>query len=305
MRTPSRNNRGAVARWAPSALLITTETPPESDFRFPLGPGYVAIMILDDFRLTDVRAVVTGGGKGIGRGIALCLAEAGADVLVSARSTDQIDAVAAEITGLGRQGFAHATDVTAPGALEELGKVAADKLGGIDLWVNNAGGLPDATPRYLTRTPEDRWDAQINLNLKAVWQGCVVAAEHIGASTRASDRFGSIVNISSETGTGAHPKNGPYAASKAAVNSLTRTLSMELAPAVRVNAVSPGPVLTDNFIESVGYEGERKAAIDKGMQIPLGRIGNDRDIAAAVVFLASPAANWITGQIFSVNGGRG
>ncbi len=261
-------------------------------------------MIIDEFRLTDVRAVVTGGGKGIGRGIALCLAEAGADVMVSARSADQIDAVAAEINDLGRKGFAHAADVTAPGALEALGQAAHDELGGVDLWVNNAGGLPDATPRYLTRTPEDRWDAQINLNLKAVFQGCVVAAEHINHTERAEDRMGSIINISSETAWGGHAKNGPYAASKAAVNSLTQSLSLELAPAIRVNGIAPGPVLTDNFVESVGYDGERKDAIDKAMNIPLGRIGNGRDIGAAVVFLASPAARWISGQMFKVNGGR-
>ncbi len=260
--------------------------------------------ILDEFGLGGMRAVVTGGGKGIGRGIALCLAEAGADVMVSARSSNEIEAVAAEISALGRRGFAHATDVTGHGELEALGAAAAAQMGGVDLWVNNAGGLPDATPRYLTRTPEDRWDAQINLNLKAVWQGCVVAAEHINASERADGATGSIINISSESSKGPQVKNGPYGASKAAVNSLTATLSVELAPQVRVNAVSPGPVLTDNFIESTGYEGERKDMIDKQMKIPLRRIGNDRDIAAAVVFLASPAANWITGQVVSVNGGR-
>lgn len=254
--------------------------------------------ILEDFSLAGQRAVVTGGGKGIGRGIALGLAEAGADVVVAARSMDEIEAVAAEIQALGRKGLAHRVDVTAPGDLEALGTAASEFLGGVDIWVNNAGGLPDATARYLTRTPEDKWDSQINLNMKAVWQGCVVAAEQLGESG------GCIVNISSETHRGPQPKNGPYAASKAAVNSLTQTFSVELAPRIRVNAVSPGPVLTDNFIESTGYEGDRIEVIDKAMAIPLGRIGTDRDIARAVVFLASPAAEWITGQILSVSGGR-
>lgn len=255
-------------------------------------------VILDDFAMTGRRAVVTGGGKGIGRGIALCLAEAGADVMVSARSTADIESVAAEIEGLGVRGFAHAADVTAPGDLERLGEAAVDKLGGVDLWVNNAGGLPDATARYLVRTPEDRWDAQVDLNLKAVWQGCVVAAGLM------ADGGGSIVNISSITAFGHQMKNGPYAASKAAVNSLTATLSVELAPAVRVNAVAPGPVLTDNFIDSTGYNEENRERFDKQMRIPLGRIGDARDIGAAVVFLASPAASWITGQVLKVDGGR-
>jgi len=255
--------------------------------------------ILDDFSLQGTRAVVTGAGKGIGRGIALCLAEAGADVVVAARSVDQIDAVAAEIAALGRRSLAHRIDVTEPGGLVALGAAAAEFLGGIDLWVNNAGGLPDATPRYLTRTPTEKWDSQIDLNLTAVWKGCVVAAEHLGEAGG-----GAIVNISSESAKGPQMKNGPYGASKAAVNSLTRTFSVELAPNVRVNAVSPGPVLTDNFVQSTGYVGERKAMVDKQMRIPLGRIGTDRDVAAAVVFLASPAAAWITGQVLSVSGGR-
>jgi len=253
--------------------------------------------ILEDFSLAGQRAVVTGGGKGIGRGIALGLAEAGADVVIAARSVDQIEAVAAEVQALGRKGMAHRVDVTEPGALDGLGEAAASFLGGIDIWVNNAGGLPDATGRYLTRTPEDKWDSQVDLNMKAVWQGSVVAAQHFG------DTGGTIINISSETHRGPQPKNGPYAAAKAAVNSLTQTLSAELAPRVRVNAISPGPVLTENFVDSTGYEGDNITIIDKAMRIPLGRIGTDRDIAHAAVFLASPAAGWITGQILSVTGG--
>ncbi|NIP13539.1 MAG: SDR family NAD(P)-dependent oxidoreductase, partial [Pseudomonadales bacterium] len=126
----------------------------------------------DAFRLDGQVAVVTGAGKGIGRGIALCLAEAGADVVVSSRTLSDVQGVAAEIEKLGRRSLAVAADVTSAEQLETL-VVAAKELGGLDIWVSNAGGLPDATPRYLTRTPEDRWDAQIDLNLKAVWQGAV------------------------------------------------------------------------------------------------------------------------------------
>ena len=253
--------------------------------------------ILEDFSLAGRRAVVTGGGKGIGRGIALCLAEAGADVMVSARTDADVNAVAAEVTALGRNGFGHVADVTEAGQLEALAAAAVAKMGGLDIWVNNAGGLPDGTARYMTRTDPEQWQAQIDLNLTAVWEGCVAAAGHMNEG-------GSIINISSGAARGGQVKNGPYAASKAAVNSLTATFSLELAPNVRVNAVSPGPVPTQNFIESVGYEGERKEMIDKQMRIPLERIGTERDIGGAVVFLASPAASWITGQILLVNGGR-
>lgn len=253
--------------------------------------------ILDEFNLAGRRAVVTGAGKGIGRGIALGLAEAGADVMVSSRTPADLAEVVEAIESLGRRGIARPADVTAPGAQAGLAAAAAEELGGLDLWVNNAGGLPDATARYLTQTDRRQWQAQIDLNLTAVWDGSVAAAQYLVDG-------GSIVNISSGAATGPQVKNGPYGAAKAAVNSLTETLSVELAPKIRVNAVSPGPVPTPNFVESTDYRGERRALVDKQMRIPLGRMGTERDIAAAVVFLASPAASWITGQVLRVSGGR-
>lgn len=253
--------------------------------------------VLEEFTLEGRRAVVTGAGKGIGRGIAVCLAEAGADVVVSSRTEADLLAVVGEIEAAGRVGVAQVADVTVPGEQAALAAAAVARLGGIDIWVNNAGGLPDATARYLTRTDREQWHAQVDLNLTAVWDGCVAAAEHLTEG-------GSIVNISSGAANGPQVKNGPYGASKAAVNSLTETFSVELAPSIRVNAVSPGPVPTPNFVESTDYRGDRKAMIDKQMRIPLGRLGTDRDIGAAVVFLASPAASWITGQVLRVSGGR-
>jgi 7-alpha-hydroxysteroid dehydrogenase len=246
----------------------------------------------DAFRLDGQVAVVTGAGKGIGRGIALCLAEAGADVVVSARTLSDVQEVAAEIEKLGRRALAVSADVTNAEQLETL-VAAAKELGGLDIWVSNAGGLPDATPRYLTRTPEDRWDAQIDLNLKAVWQSAVVAAQNM-------DR-GVIINISSRSAQGPSFKNGPYGASKAAVNSLTQTLSLELAPNIRVNAVAPGPIPTENFNESTNFPDDKP--IEKIIGVPLGRLGTPEDIGNAVVFMASPAAAWITGQCLYVTGG--
>ena len=252
----------------------------------------------DPFRLDGRVAVVTGGGKGIGRGIALCLAQAGADVVVVSRTRDQVASVAREVEALGRRAVALAADVTVTESLDAVVAAAAE-LGGVNLWVNNAGGLPDATPRYLTRTPEDRWDAQIDLNLKAVWQGAVAAAEAMKAQGVTD---GAIINISSVAGRGgANVKNGPYAASKAAVNSLTQTLAVELAPAIRVNAIGPGPIPTDNFNESTRFpEGK---AIEDVIGVPLKRLGTPDDIGNAVVFLASPASSWITGQCLYVTGG--
>ena len=127
--------------------------------------------ILDQFRLDGEVAVVTGAGKGIGRAIALGLAQAGADVAIAARSAGDLEKVADEIRALGRRAIAVPTDVTSRAALENLANRAVEELGRLTIWVSNAGGLPDGTPRYLTRTPEESWDAQIELNLKSVWMG--------------------------------------------------------------------------------------------------------------------------------------
>lgn len=249
------------------------------------------------FDLTGRVAVITGAGKGIGRGIVLCLARAGADVALAARSASDLDAVAAEVRALGRRALAVPTDVTDTAQVERLAEQAMHEFGRIDVWVSNAGGLPDATPRYLTRTPEDRWDAQIDLNLKSVWTSAVVAARHMGTNG------GAIINISSRAALGMGPslKNGPYAASKAAVNSLTATLAIELAPRIRVNAIAPGPIPTENFNQSTNFpEGK---PLEKLLNIPLGRLGTPDDIGNAVVFMASEAASWITGQCLYVTGG--
>jgi 7-alpha-hydroxysteroid dehydrogenase len=241
-------------------------------------------------------AVVTGGGKGIGRGIALCLARAGADVVVAARTAADVQSVAAEIETLGRRAKGVAADVTVGEQLESV-LAAALELGALDIWVNNAGGLPDATPRYLTRTPDERWDAQLDLNLKTVFQGATIAARHMQSNAQQ----GVIINVSSTAARGPSFKNGPYGASKAAVNSLTQTMSLEFAPDIRVNAVGPGPVPTENFNASTNFpEGKPVAEI---IGVPLKRLGTPEDIGHAVVFLASPAASWITGQCLYVAGG--
>ena len=247
----------------------------------------------DPFRLDGKRAVVTGAGKGIGRGIATQLARAGADLVISSRTQEDLDSLAKEIEALGRSVNTMVVDVPNPAELEHLAALAVEE-GGIDIWVNNAGGLPDATPRYLTRTPEDRWDAQIDLNLKAVFMACQVAANHM--------EEGAIINISSSSAKAqGNVKNGPYGASKAAVNSLTQTFALELAPKIRVNAVAPGPVPTKNFNESTNFpEGK---PIEKIIGVPLARLGTPDDIGHAVVFMASPASSWVTGQCLYVTGG--
>jgi NAD(P)-dependent dehydrogenase (short-subunit alcohol dehydrogenase family) len=150
--------------------------------------------------------------------------------VISSRTQADLESLALEIEALGRQATKVLADVTKTIEVEALAEQAVGQ-GGIDIWVNNAGGLPDATPRYLTKTPEDKWDEQMNLNLKAVFIACQVAAGHMD--------HGSIINISSSAAKSAGSvKNGPYSASKTAVNNLTETLALELAPAIRVNDYS-------------------------------------------------------------------
>ena len=203
--------------------------------------------VLNLFNLEGEVAVVTGAGKGIGKGIAIALAEAGADLVLASRSEDQLKDVAKKIETIGREALVVPTNVTDIDSMENLGKKTTDKFGKLSIWVNNAGGLPDGTPRYLTKTSPDQFNAQLDLNIKAAWSGCVVAAKLM------SEKGGSIINISSTSSKNMGPniKNGPYGASKAAINSLTATFSIELAPNIRVNAVAPGPIPTENFVDSM------------------------------------------------------
>jgi 7-alpha-hydroxysteroid dehydrogenase len=170
-------------------------------------------------------------------------------------------------------------------------------MGKVSIWVSNAGGADDRTPRTLDAMPERQWDYQMDLNLKAVWSGAKAASRVMAGP-------GAIINISSGAALSGSPNNGPYSAAKAGVDSLTRTLALELAPrGIRVNGVSPGAVPTEVFMEFFKVKEEDLPALGKRIGIPLGRLGTPEDIGAAVVFLASEAAGWITGQTVPVNGG--
>jgi NAD(P)-dependent dehydrogenase (short-subunit alcohol dehydrogenase family) len=251
---------------------------------------------LDKFRLDGHVAVVTGGGRGIGRAIALGLAEAGADIVLAARRTAEIDAVAEEVNALGRRGLGITTDMMDMDQIENLAEQTVKEMGKLSIWVNNAGGADDRTMRNLIDLPEYQWDFQAGLNMKAVWAGSIAAAKRM-------DEGSSIINISSVAAFNAAPANGPYAAAKAGVNSLTKTLAAELAPKIRVNAIAPGPIPTEVFMEALNLTEEMLPMVAESIGIPMGRLGLEEDIAPAAIYLASEASNWITGQVLTVSGG--
>jgi 7-alpha-hydroxysteroid dehydrogenase len=249
--------------------------------------------LLDQFRLDGRVAVVSGSGQGIGRAIAWGLADAGCDVTVNARRRADLETTAAGVEERGRRALVAEGDIR--DFSEELADRTLAAFGRLDVWVNNVGGSDEKTVRELVDTPDEIWRTQLELNLTSAFQGAKAAA------ARLSDG-GAIVNIASGAGTRGSPRTGPYAAAKAGMLNLTQTLALELAPrGIRVNAVSPGPVATEAFLEVLGVSDQLDQL--RGT-IPLGRLGTPDDIAAAVVFLASPAAGWVTGQNLLVAGGR-
>ena len=231
-------------------------------------------------------AVVTGGTRGIGRAVAAQLTAAGARVCVTARDADEVRCTAAELGGVGVSG-----SVAEPGHLREVVEVALREFGRIDVVVNNAatnqpyGPLMEVEPRAWGQAFAVNVEAPLRL-VQLAWRAWM--REH----------GGSVVNICTEGAEHVGPKVGAYGTSKAALLHLTRQLAGELAPKVRVNSVSPGLVRTE-MARFVWEPGEQELAAG----LPLGRIGEPQDVARAVVWLASDAAEWITGADLLVDGG--
>jgi len=251
---------------------------------------------VDPFSLDGGLAVVTGASRGLGKEIAFRLAEAGCDVAVTARRQDKLDWVARQVEERGRRAIAIPGDITDRAFVKQLATIVAAELGAPTVWVNNAGGTDHPAPRPVSEMPDEQWDHQLELNLSTVFT-CAREASKVMASS------GSIINISSRAATRGAPNNAPYAAAKAAVDSLTKTLALELAPSIRVNGVAPGPVPTKVLKRYYDVDDEGLPALAKEWGIPLERFGTPSDIACAVVYLASPAANWITGQTLHIDGG--
>lgn len=247
--------------------------------------------IAESFDLAGQVAVVTGGGTGIGEGIAKVYASAGAKVVVAARRTEHIDRVAAEIAAAGGEAIAVRTDVTDRAQLEALADAAVERYGSLSIWCNNAGGSPHRTP--LVEIGRDGWDMCFDLNVTALWEASVIAAQRMDQ--------GSILNISSGAAHRGVPGSGHYAAAKAAVNSLTKTFSLELAPRVRVNCICPGWIETDIMMAAMNFTKDDLPKVAK--RIAMQKMGEPEDVGMAALYFASPAAAWVTGQIIDISGG--
>jgi 3-oxoacyl-[acyl-carrier protein] reductase len=238
-------------------------------------------------------AVVTGASRGIGKAIALTLAREGADVAVNyTKRHDQAGAVVDKIIEMGRKAIAIKADVSKRADVEKMMAKTAKAFKRIDILVNNAGIFPRCI--FLEMREED-WDEVINVNLKGNFL-CAKAA----SAYMVKAKSGKIVTLSSLAGVKSSPRGLHYSTSKAGIMGFTKALASELAPYnIRVNCCAPGIVDTDQPRQGLSEE----QIVERGKNLPLGRIGTPQDIAEAVLFLVSPASNWITGQTFHCNGG--
>ena len=248
--------------------------------------------ILDRFRLDDQVAIVTGSGRGIGAGTALAFADAGADVVVSARSVEQLEETAEKVRARGRRALVVRCDVLDSEQRKHLVDRTIEEFGRLDILVNNAGGWP---PKPTLDTSEDEFEACFRFNVTSAFAMTRLAVPRM-VETRGA---GSIVNISSVAGRFNARGFAAYGTAKSALSFLTRSLAQDFAPKVRVNGIAVGSILTDALAGFMTEDFERQMLA----KTPMARLGQVEDIAACALYLASPASSYVTGEIYGVNGG--
>lgn len=248
--------------------------------------------IFDNFRLNGKVALVTGAGKGIGAAIAKTFAEAGADVVIGARTITDLESVAREIRAMGQRALVVNTDVLEFDQLQNLADRAMEEFGRIDILVNNAGGFP---PKPVSQTTAREFEEAFRFNVSTAFELSRICAPLMVESTGS----GVILNISSIAGHKPAPCFAAYGTAKGALSLLTKELAQEFAPKVRVNAIAVGSTRTDALNTVLTPEIEQ-VMVDL---TPMGRLGEVEDIALGALYLCTPAASYVTGEILGVNGG--
>lgn len=242
-------------------------------------------------KLAGKVAIVTGAAQGIGKEIAVALAQEGSDIVVVDVNLEQAEKTAQELAALGRKTMALKVDVSKSAEVDDMVNKILDKFGKIDILVNNAGITRD---NLLLRMKEEEWDLVISINLKGTFN-CLKAVTRPMVKARS----GKIVNVASIIGIAGNAGQANYAASKAGVIALTKSAAKELASRnVNVNAVAPG------FIQTAMTQGLPETVKEEMLKrIPLAKLGEVKDVAKAVLFLAGPDSDYITGQVIVVDGG--
>ena len=249
-------------------------------------------MVLERFRVDGQVAVVTGAGRGIGAATALALAEAGADVVISARTDEQLKEVARQVEALGRRAVVVPADLSDLDAVAGLAQAAVDELGRLDVVVNNVGG---AMPRAFMDTSPRAMEEAFHFNVSTAHALTRAAVPHmleVGG--------GAVVSISSVMGRVTGRGYAAYGTAKAALSHWSRLAASDLAPRIRVNAIAVGSIAT-SALEIVTTSDELRTAMEAGT--PLRRIGDPDEIAATVLYLVSPAGGYVTGRVLEVDGG--
>lgn len=248
--------------------------------------------ILDSFRLDGKVAIITGAGRGIGAAIAQAYAEAGADIVVAARTLEQIENTAERVRDYGRRALVVPTDVMQEEQLEALVAQAMAEFGRIDIVVNNAGGSP---PKPALHTSTKEFEMAFRFNVGTAFALSRIAVPHMVESAGG----GAIINISSVAGQEPSACFAAYGTAKSALSFLTRELAQDFAPKVRVNAIAVGSTRTEALKTVLTPEIEQQMV----KMTPMDRLGEVEDIAACALYLASPAASYVSGDIVGVNGG--
>ena len=259
----------------------------------------VPAMAKNPFSLEGKTAIVTGGGTGIGKSIALEFARAGADVALCSRKLEHLEPVAKAITDLGRKTFAVAVDVRQEDQVKGMVERAVAEWGRLDVMVNNAGASFRAKPEDIS---VNGWNTVVQINLNGVFLGCKWA----GKQMMQQKTGGVIINLSSVAGVYGSTMMSHYGASKAAVITLTRELGTAWArQGIRVNCVAPGPVETEGYLDVLKQAGpDGKKTYDRvATRVGMGRWGKVEEIAWPCVFLASEASSWMTGETIVIDGG--